>query len=146
MALESLEAKKDIIVTKPDKGRGVVVLDKNTYVSKINELISDRTKFELISAPVHRYTRKIEDKLNNFLHKIKDSIDVPLKHSKIIYFYFLLPVQALVYYTVYLKFTNMILAPNSNSAQFLQPIIILVLNLLNLFLPSSCHLLITNTP
>ena len=61
MALKSLATNKDVIVTKPDKGRGVVVLDRNTYVNKINELISDRTKFELISAPVDRYTRKIED-------------------------------------------------------------------------------------
>ena len=60
MALKSLATNKDVIVTKPDKGRWVVVLDRNTYVNKINEFISDRTKFELISAPVDRYTRKIE--------------------------------------------------------------------------------------
>ena len=50
MALKSLATNKDVIITKPDKGRGVVVLDRNTYDTKINELISDRTKFELISA------------------------------------------------------------------------------------------------
>ena len=82
MALKSLATNKDVIVTKPDKGRIVVVLDRNTYVNKIDELISDRTKFELISAPVHRYTRKIEDKLNNFLRKIKDSIDCPSETFK----------------------------------------------------------------
>ena len=82
MALKSLATNKDVIVTKPDNGRGVVVLDVNTYVNKNNKVISDRTKFELISAPVDRYTRKIEDKLNNFLRKIKDSIDCPSETFK----------------------------------------------------------------
>ena len=38
-SLESLAANKEIIVCKPDKGRGVVLLDKAMYLSKITELI-----------------------------------------------------------------------------------------------------------
>ena len=61
MALKSLATNKDvIIVTKPDKGRRVVILEKNTYVAKINEIISDCTKFELISALLFATLGKLE--------------------------------------------------------------------------------------
>ncbi|KAF2356921.1 Reverse transcriptase domain, partial [Trinorchestia longiramus] len=35
-------------------------------------IISDRSKFQLISEPIHNYALKIEDKINNFLRKLKD--------------------------------------------------------------------------
>ena len=38
---KQLAANKDIIVCKPDKGRGVVIIDKDTYVSRMFALISD---------------------------------------------------------------------------------------------------------
>ena len=46
--------------------------DKDTYVTKMVDLISDRTKFENISISIKKYTLKIEDKINNFLRKLKD--------------------------------------------------------------------------
>ena len=60
----------------PDKGRGVVILDKATYVLEMTELISDRNKFEIITDRIDRYTRKMEDKLNNFFREIKSSVDI----------------------------------------------------------------------
>ena len=71
-----MAANKEIIVCKPDKGRGVVLLDKAIYLSKITELIADKTKFETISDAPDIYTRKMEDKLNNFLRKIRNFIDI----------------------------------------------------------------------
>ena len=59
---------------KPDKGRGVVLLDKAIYLIKIPELNSDRTKFETISDAPDKYIRKMEDKLNNFLCKIETAL------------------------------------------------------------------------
>ncbi|CAF0802896.1 unnamed protein product [Adineta steineri] len=37
---------KSIVVTRPDKGRGIVLLDRNDYNSKMNEILSDTTKFK----------------------------------------------------------------------------------------------------
>ena len=70
--LKSLSQNKDIIVTKPDKGRAVVILDRNTYVTKMQDIVSDSTKFQPISESLEKYSLKIEDKVNNFLRKMKN--------------------------------------------------------------------------
>ena len=70
--LKEFAKNKDITVCKPDKGRGVFILGKDIYVAKMVDLISDRTKFENISISIKKYTLKIEDKINNFLRKLKD--------------------------------------------------------------------------
>ena len=36
---------KDIIITKPDKGNGFVILDRKIYDNAIQELISDTSNF-----------------------------------------------------------------------------------------------------
>ena len=71
-ALKLLSTDKSIIVCKPDKGRGVVIVDKDAYVSKMCNIIADRSKFTPVLDPIDSYTRKMEDKVNNFLRKIKD--------------------------------------------------------------------------
>ena len=70
--LKALGKNKDIVVTKPDKGRGVVILDRSIYLQKLNELISDRTKFTEITDNIHTYSTRVEDKINNFLRKMKN--------------------------------------------------------------------------
>ena len=44
------ELKKDnnLIVTKPEKGNGCVLMNKSEYLEKINDIISDSTKFKLL--------------------------------------------------------------------------------------------------
>ena len=69
--LKELASNKEVIVCKPDKGRGVVLLDRSTYINKITEIISDASKFELLSVEMEKCTTKIEDKINNFFTKIK---------------------------------------------------------------------------
>ena len=71
-ALKLLSTDKSIIVCKPDKGRGVVIVDKDVYVSKMCNIIADRSKFTPVFDPIDSYTRKMEDKVNIFLRKIKD--------------------------------------------------------------------------
>ena len=44
--LPHLRKNKDIIITKPDKENGVVILDQNLYDNAIQEIISDTSKFE----------------------------------------------------------------------------------------------------
>ena len=74
--LKSLGRNKEIIVTRPDKGRGVVLLDKNKYVEKMNNIISDETKFSEIKEPIQVYSLRVEDKINTFLRKLKNNIFV----------------------------------------------------------------------
>ena len=70
--IRSLSKNNEIIICKPDKGRGVVILDKVTYVTHMLHLLSDASKFEKINnITFAKYTLKIEDKINNFLRKLK---------------------------------------------------------------------------
>ena len=42
-------ANKDIVITKPDKGNGVVILDRKLYNNAIEEIMSDSSKFEKLN-------------------------------------------------------------------------------------------------
>ena len=39
--IKHLASDKSLIVTKPDKGSGVVLIDRNTYIQKMNDVLSD---------------------------------------------------------------------------------------------------------
>ena len=71
--LKKLGANQDIVVCEPDKGGGMVILDKIPYIDKMLLLISDRSKFEPINESIQKFTLKIEDKVNYFLRKLKNS-------------------------------------------------------------------------
>ena len=60
-----------IVVSKPDKGHGVVIVDKSSYLCSMEALISDSTKFSPISTDISKWCTKIEDKINRFLGKLK---------------------------------------------------------------------------
>ena len=70
--LKSFASNKDIIITKPDKGRGVVIVNKNNYINSMETIISDLSKFISIDESMAEFTLKIEDKFNRFLHKMKN--------------------------------------------------------------------------
>jgi hypothetical protein len=73
--LKSLGKNKDIVICRPDKGKGVVILNKNDYISKLNSILNDNTKFSKITELKSKVAFRIEDKLNRFLNKLKnDSI------------------------------------------------------------------------
>ena len=44
-ALTDLRKDDSIIITKPDKGNGVVIVNKLDYLNKMKLLVSDETKF-----------------------------------------------------------------------------------------------------
>ena len=71
--LRSLGSNRDIVVTRPDKGNGVVVLDRTDYVESVTGIVSDSSRFSEITCPVSKFSLKIEDKINNFLRKLKAS-------------------------------------------------------------------------
>ena len=43
--LKTLGSKQDLVVCKPDKGKGVVLLDKHDCIQKMNEILQDTSKF-----------------------------------------------------------------------------------------------------
>ena len=47
--LQNLRKKKDIVISKPNKEDGIVILDQKLYNNAIEEIISDSSKFEKLS-------------------------------------------------------------------------------------------------
>ena len=68
--LRNLRKNKDIVITKPDKGNGVVILDRKLYDNAIQELITDTYKFEKLNEDP---TLKREASLQHFLRKLKQT-------------------------------------------------------------------------
>ena len=66
--LRNLRKCEDIIITKPDKGNGVVVLHRKLYDNAIQEIISDTSKFEKLNVDP---TLKREVLLQRLLLKLK---------------------------------------------------------------------------
>ena len=62
--LRNFRKNKDIVITKPDKGNGVVILDQKLYNNAIQELISDTSKLEKLNEDP---TLKREASLQRFL-------------------------------------------------------------------------------
>ena len=111
---KQLGANQDIVlVCKPDKSRGAVILDKIPYINKMLLLISDRSKFEPINDSIQKFTLKIENKVNYFLRKLKNSYVISADTCS----------KLLAFCMAFQKFINLILSVISNSDQFLLPII-----------------------
>ena len=64
--LQNLRKNKDIVITKPDKGNGVVILDRKLYNNAIQETISDASKFEKLNEDP---TLKREASIQTFLQQ-----------------------------------------------------------------------------
>ena len=69
-ALKSLKSDESIIITRPDKGRGTVILDKKEYINKVESILNDKTKFKLITEDAFTYITRLEDKLSRLLRKL----------------------------------------------------------------------------
>ena len=67
-AINSLRKNDDIIITKPDKGSGVVLLNKSDYVDKMNKILDDQSKLKRLG-PVSSddNTASIESRLQKRL-------------------------------------------------------------------------------
>ena len=75
-ALISLSNNLDLIIQKSDKGNSVVLIDRETYVRKVNEILGDSTKFKkIVHDPNKRLNfiisqeRKVTDVLKVLLDK-----------------------------------------------------------------------------
>ena len=49
-AIRALKSNEDIVITRPDKGDGVVVMNKTDYVAKMMEILNDSSKFEWLGS------------------------------------------------------------------------------------------------
>ncbi|XP_065651296.1 uncharacterized protein LOC136079485 [Hydra vulgaris] len=66
--IKRLRKNENIVITRPDKGNGIIVLNKVDYINSLNNIISDKTKFkELKDDP----TIKREVSLQGYLRKLK---------------------------------------------------------------------------
>ena len=66
--LRRLKNNKDIIICKPDKGNGVVIIDRSIYVQELDKILSDNSKFKKLN---YDPTSTREGQLQRFLRKIK---------------------------------------------------------------------------
>ena len=68
---KALKNNSDIIISRPDKGSGVVILDRSDYVSKMSTILCDNSKFIKIG-PASRFdfTAKIEGAIRRRLRSM----------------------------------------------------------------------------
>lgn len=91
--LESLKQRSDIIIRPADKGGGIVVMDKSSYVSEMNRILSDTdTYIPLSHDPIFKYKKELTGLIevgfrNKLLNKKEKDFLIPLAPRKpIIYF------------------------------------------------------------
>jgi hypothetical protein len=65
---------KELIINKADKGNAAVITEKCEYIKKVEQLFSDRTKFEIIDDPDPQIIQKLEKSFNENLSNIADII------------------------------------------------------------------------
>ena len=67
-AIKSLPSNEQILITKPDKGSGVVILNKSDYIKKMGSILEDKTKFlNMGGVHLHDKMTKNEQKLQKRL-------------------------------------------------------------------------------
>ena len=83
--LRDLSKDKNIIICRPDKGRGVVILNRCDYKEKMHHILSDTSKFmEINDATPLLSTLRAEGRLNSMINKLKNnSIIDPTLASKL---------------------------------------------------------------
>ena len=53
-ALLRLSKNKNIIITRPDKGNGIVIMNKQDYLSKMYDILNDQTKFKVVDGNIYK--------------------------------------------------------------------------------------------
>ena len=97
--LRNLRKNKDNVITKPDKGNGVLILDRKLYNNAIEEILLNTSKFEKLNKEP---TLKRETSLQRFLRKLKEKNFL----MKLNIINCILLVLLLLVSMVLLKFTN----------------------------------------
>ena len=74
--LKKLKSDPNIVVLKSDKGNAIVILNKQDYHSKMNNILSDTSKFKLITDDLFNVLITKEDKINRLLSKLKKGKEI----------------------------------------------------------------------
>ena len=69
--LKNLRNDNSIFVMKPDKGNGVVILNRYDYYSKMETILDETSKFKLLEQDLVQLTFKRENKVRRLLSKLK---------------------------------------------------------------------------
>ena len=69
--IKSLYDDDTIYLIKPDKGSGVVIINRADYKARMQDILSDKTKFDLVDNTVLRETLTKETKNTNLLKELK---------------------------------------------------------------------------
>ena len=84
VALKNLSLDRSIIIMKPDKGNGIVILNKGDYTTKMLTILNDTSKFVTVKDDVLIKLLNTEDKINRFLRQLKkDNIINGQTYSKL---------------------------------------------------------------
>ena len=67
VALKKLCRNKDIIITRPDKGNGIVILNRADYINKVLAILDDTSKFSQLDTDILELCQKRENKLVRLL-------------------------------------------------------------------------------
>ena len=74
MALKDLIKNRDFVIQKPDKGNTVVILNKNDYISRMEVILNDSSKFQKVSIDQNKvlnYIVHMENRIIDVLKKLK---------------------------------------------------------------------------
>ena len=74
-ALRNLSKNKDIVIQKAEKGNIIVIVDKISYISAIEEILNDHTKFSNLDIPAGKeinYITRLEKRITSDLKPLKD--------------------------------------------------------------------------
>ena len=84
--LDNLKNDNNIVIVKPDKGNGVVILDRNDYNKKMNDILQDNTKFQRLNDDPVKLTLQRENQLKKlaFLTPCDQAFYPPFLGGKII--------------------------------------------------------------
>ena len=85
IVLQNLSKNKDLIIRKSDKGSPVVIVQRQDYLRKMNDILSDQTKFSKVSLKedtlLNFFINQKKD-FHNFLKKLVESKSMAEKTSK----------------------------------------------------------------
>ena len=86
-ALHNLRKQKHLVMQKADKGNTVVITEKNVYINRMKEIISDTTKFEQINIEQEKqlnFLLKSEKKVIDLIKRLENEGKISEKEYELI--------------------------------------------------------------
>ena len=69
-SLKQLSFDKSFIITKSDKGSGMIFLDKSEYIEKMENISNDHVNFSILTEDVYKTIIKDEEYNNRLVNSI----------------------------------------------------------------------------